>query len=342
MGFGDATLSRFSQEANGNRAVTRKMLIANPKLVASYKQWWFGKRAQFLVAMRDYLRKNGVKDAVVLYTASASEPGVSFPGMVTDDVGSWKQLLSQSSDPKDQKMNPISLQDVVRQNLYLKVQTSPIANWGKWELDHASPEADPQDYKNLDGVMLGYSYNRVYTVASPEALDAFRTPSGLAMIHHNSLNENMMFDRGDKPKLGYFACDMERAGPFCMMSEAIAMANGDPDYLGYLLGRTYARGFPLYVRNFNTAFLSLPALPSTRLAHASSDASVVVRSIKTPHNGTYFAVINTAMTDKTGVKLTLAMKGKVTDAATGEAVAAPGGVANLSLYPFEMRALHAE
>ena len=63
--------------------------------------------------------------------------------------------------------------------------------------------------------------------------------------------------------LGYFVADIERAGPFCMMAEALAMANGDPTMIGYLVGSNYGRGFPGYVRDFNANFLALPALPST-------------------------------------------------------------------------------
>ncbi|CAN5412086.1 hypothetical protein BH10PLA1_BH10PLA1_04750 [soil metagenome] len=343
MGFGDATRKRFAEEANDGKAVTRQELIADTNLLGKYKQWWFGKRQQFLVAMRDYLREKGVKDAAMLFTACPSEPGVSFatwqPMMVTDDVPLWKQILADSPEEKDKKTEPVSVQDVVSKGLYFQAVTLPAKNWGNWELDHASPESDPQDYKTISGVQMTYSFNRLYTVASPEALDAFRTPSGLALIHHNSLNENMMYDSADKPKLGYFAADIERAGPYCMMAEAVAMANGDPTYIGYLVGRTYVRGFPKYVRNFNTAFLSLPALPSERLEGASSDDKVVVRSIKTDKDGTYLIVVNTDFTDKSNVSVTLPAKGNVTDAATGTAIGAADGKLSLSLYPFELRAI---
>ena len=55
--------------------------------------------------------------------------------------------------------------------------------------------------------------------------------------------------------------DVERAGPFCMQAEAVAMANGDPTMIGYLVGNNFERGFPMYVRDFNANFLALPALP---------------------------------------------------------------------------------
>ena len=93
------------------------------------------------------------------------------------------------------------------------------------------------------------------------------------------------------------------------------------------------------VRNFNTAFLSLPALPSQRLDNASSEPQVVVRSIPTEKHGTYLAVVNTGMTAKSGVAVDVPA-GKVTDAATGEPIASAGGKVRLTLYPFQLRALH--
>ena len=187
---------------------------------------------------------------------------------------------------------------------------------------------------------MTHAFNRLYTVSDPATMDVFRTPSGLAMVRHYSLNENMTFTNDDKPKLGYFCVDVERAGPHCMMAEAMAMANGDPRYLGYLTGRTYARGFPQYVRNFNTAFLSLPALPSTRLPTASSDQQVVVRSMSTDEFGTYLAVVNAGATSRDAVQITLPQGGTVTDAATGEQLNAPGGKLQLNLYPWQLRAIH--
>ena len=38
---------------------------------------------------------------------------------------------------------------------------------------------DPQTYRDGDGALLSYTYNRLYTVSSPRPLDAYRTKSGL-------------------------------------------------------------------------------------------------------------------------------------------------------------------
>lgn len=345
IGFGDATRERFAKEANGGVAVSRKQLIADKALLEKYESWWQGKRKQFLLAMRDYLRENGIHDALVLYTTCAAEPGPSFntwdPMMITDDVATWQKIVEQPEQlpaAEGKKIALITVQDVAQKHLYLDALLAPPLTWGGWEWQHASPKADPNNYKDVEGIMLSEAFNRVYTVADPATFDAFRAPAGLTIVRHYTLNENMMFDKDNKPNLGYFVADVERAGPFCMMPEAYAMANGDPTQIGYLVGQTFTRGFPQYARNFNTAFLSLPALPSTIVAIASSDKEVVVRSIPTEKYGTYLSVVNLGMTSKVA-SIKLPVAGKVTDAATGEPIDALNGTVNLSMYPCQLRAL---
>jgi hypothetical protein len=119
------------------------------------------------------------------------------------------------------------------------------------------------------------------------------------------------------------------------MAEAVAVANGDPTQIGYLVGGNYGRGFPEYVRDFNANYLALPALPSKVMAKASSDPAVVVRAIQTPKNGTYVAVVNTSYTSK-NVRVRLPSSGKAVALATKEPVAAEGGLVSLSLRPFQL------
>ncbi|HWQ92677.1 MAG TPA: discoidin domain-containing protein [Clostridia bacterium] len=343
IGFGDATRRRFAQEANGGKDVTRQQLKEDKGLLAQYEAWWFGKRRQFLAAMRDYLRTQGVADATVLFTTCAAEAGAGFGTfkayMPTDNMAMWRRILAESTIEKDKAITPVSIQDIVADDLYLKGLLSPPPNWGGWEVHHANPASDPGRYKQTEGVLLTHAINRLYTVASPKTFEAFRGPSGLAVVRHYALNEDMMFARDDQPKLGYFVADIERAGPHCMMAEAMAMANGDPRFIGYLVGLNYGRGFPKYVREFNRAFLALPALPSTRLDKASSDAQVVVRAIPTKEHGTYLAIVNAGMTDKPDVEITLPSNAKITDAATGQLLESRDGKLRLSFYPWQLRAL---
>ncbi|MEI7729395.1 MAG: hypothetical protein WCO56_07470 [Verrucomicrobiota bacterium] len=343
IGFGDATRQRFATEANHGKAVTREELQASKPLLDAYYDWWYGKRREFLLAMRDHLRQSGVNsNAFMLYTTDASEPGVSLPSwdrhLVTDNPAGWLEWLKQPPG-KEKPGKAITPEDVYAQNLYLQaMQTGPL-RWGGWEPDHGNPPADPKRYQNTEGVLLTHAFNRSYTVGDARTFDAFRTLSGLALVRHYTLNENMAFDREDHEKLGYFAADIERAGPYCLLAEARAMANGDPRFLGYLVGRTFNRGFPEYVRAFNTAFLSLPALPSSRLKDACADAEITVRSIPTPQHGTYLAIVNTGFAEKSNLTIRLPPNGRLTDAVTGDTVSAPNGILKLSLYPCQLRAL---
>ncbi len=344
MSFADATLARFATEANNGNPVTRKDLIGDQKLMAKYYEWWYGKRREFFVAMRDHLRSAGVNpNALILYTATMGEPGPSFPTwdkiFVTDNVARWTELLKDPAVSLGENLQPIDIGDVIRGRRYLDALLSPPLTWGGWEVHHSSPPADPQRYKETEGVLMTHCFNRAYTVGSPGTFDAFRGPAGLAIVRHYTLNEHMMFDREDKDPVGYFVVDMERAGPFCMLAEARAMAYGDPNYIGYLVGNNFAPGFPEYVRAFNTAFLSLPALPSHVLPDASSDAEVVVRAIVTPADGTYLAVVNTGLSAKPSVRIALPHPGQLTDAVSGEMVSAENGAVTLQFYPCQLRSL---
>ena len=347
MSFADATRDRFADEANDGARITRQQLIDDAQLLARYKDWWYGKRREFLIAMRDYLREGGVKDAVMLYTASASEPGVPFPTweprIVTDQPDYWRPILKRAEHRNDDRtIVPVSLEEVVDGDQFLEALLAEPLNWGAWEVNHSNPPSDPQRYKDTEGVLMTHCFNRGYTVASSKTFDAFRGPSGLAAVRHYSLNENMLNGPDDKPKHGYFVVDVERAGPYSMLAEAWAVANGDPTYIGYLSGGTFSRGFPQYARNFNTAFLALPALPSQRLGDASSDDEVVVRMIRTPSHGTYLAVVNTGLTAKRNVTIALPSQGTVTDAATGERLHASDGTLTLSMYPCQLQALRVQ
>jgi hypothetical protein len=182
--------------------------------------------------------------------------------------------------------------------------------------------------------LLTYTFNRLYTVSSPKAFDAFRTGDGLAIIRHHSLNENIMDD-----KIGYFACDVENAGPYSMLAEARAVAHGDPRFIGYLISNTLARGFPEYTREFNRAFLALPALPGKVLDNGSSDKEVVVRVIDAGNSGAYLAVVNTGLAPKKGVTINLPKEGSLINAALQTPLQHQGGKLSLDFYPGQLYAL---
>ncbi len=345
MGFGDATRERFAKEANGDKKITRRNLIDDKALLAKYESWWFGKRREFLEAMQSYLAQNGVQDPMVLFTAVTSEPGVNFADFekrfVTDDPAFWNPILKQpihQGEAADAKAATVlTPQQVAAEGLYLKGLLAPPTTWGGWEWNYGNPQPDPQNYKNDKGILMTHAINHAYTVESPVTFEAFREENRLAAIRFYSLNENMAFDKNEKPKLDYFVADMELAGPYSMLAEVRAVANGDPTEFGYLSGNNFERGFPEYARAFNTAFLSLPALPSQVVTGASSDKEVVVRQINTPKNGTYYAVVNTGVNAKKAVKIKLPKGGAVLNAATRQAVG-NGDTITMDFGPCQLQA----
>ncbi len=358
ISFNDADLARFAREARGGKEVTREALRKNEDLLQAYYDWWYLKRRAWCAALRDYLRREVDPEAFVLYTCDSSEPGASIPrrlaagdheewwrfktAVVTDDVPRWTRILDGTGAEGFNMLRPVAFDRVVRENLHLAALTTMRENWGNWEWNHAVPPADPQHYRQADGLMLSYTFNRLYTVSSAAAMEAFRTPAGLAMLRHYALNENEMHV-GKEPLLGYFVADVERAGPLSMLAEARAVAFGDPRTIGYLAGNSFNRGFPEIVRRFNAAFLALPALPSTVVAGAASDEAVVVRRIPAGAKGTWLAVVNTGPTPVRDVRVALpeadAGAATVTNAATGEGVALDGGAVTLSLDAAELVAL---
>ncbi len=290
-------------------------------------------------------------EAILLYTNDASEPGRALPRSITgegqkdawqwmqvvvnQDMATWEKVLSDAS--KYPWVKPYDFRDVVDKDMHLRGLQSFAENWDKWEMAHATPPDDPQTYQDGDGVLLSYTYNRLYTVSSSRPLDAYRTKSGLAIMRHYSLNENEM-NVGNDEILGYFVCDVERAGPYSMMAEARAVAYGDPYYLGSLTGNSNKRGFPRYVRRFHAAFLALPALPGSVVPGAVADPEVFVRAIPTAEHGTYVAIVNTGFQSKQDVLVTLP-PGTIRDAVSGEQLSATEGKLTLRLDPAELRTL---
>ncbi len=359
ISFNDTDLAIFAREENRGASVTRTQLQHNSDLLVKYYMWWFGKRKAFLEALSDHLRKSVSPDAFILYTTDSSEPGASLTSqltgqgqkdswkwksvIVTDQPAVWEKILSSpeyTADKRYEFFRVIGLDRVLQNNMHGQRLLMPGGTWGKWEWHHACPQADPQNYQDSDKVLFSYTFNRLYTVSNEDAFNIFRNKRGLAIVRHYPLNENEMND-GKNDILGYFVSDVERAGPYCMAAEARAMAYGDPRYIGYLTGNSFSRGFPEYVRNFNRAFLALPALPSGMVEGASSDPEVIVRMIQTPKDGVYLAAVNTALTSKKSVRINLPGKGVVIDPVSGDLLnpLIKFGRATLDFYPCQLRVI---
>jgi hypothetical protein len=331
IGFADATLARFAAEANGGVAITRAQLQADSALRQRYYNWWMLRRRAFIDSVTDYLRARGVgSDAVTLFTSDATEAGRTHPTaseyMVAENPTPWLNLGK----------TVVSLDRALSEDRQLNTLLLPRGTWGGWEWQHSDPWNDPQNYTSDTKGALTYTFNHAYTVGRPNALNAFRSGAGLAMVRHFALNEDTMTEGTDK-LLGYFVTDVEHAGAYSMLAEARAMAHGDPRFIGYLSSASFNRGFPEYVRAFNQAFLALPALPGQVVANAASDAAVVVRSINASTHGMYLAVVNTGVRQVDDVVITLPVSGTVTDAVTGAVMPVVNGRLTLSMYPAQLR-----
>lgn len=344
IGFADSTRQRFAEET-GRGEVTREELSKRGETYDAYIEWWYGKREEFLLKLRDYLRSEGVKGADIFYTADPTEPGWIHPeggvaGLVAEDPSAW--------DGVDLKKPPVPLQKTIDDHWSYQALTNVRKTWGKWEHEHAKPVYDPERYKDTDGIYPTYSFNRLSSVSDPMALEAFETESGMAMIRHYGLNEDMLRvpkgkDGKDLDPLGYFAGDMERVGPHIMLPEVNAMANGNPTAIGYLTSNNFNRLSPAYVRRFNAAYLALPALPSKVVPDAASNGQVVVRRIDAGKHGAYYAVVNPGYTAVGEVTVALPDQGQVTNAATGEVLtqSATGDI-RLNLDACQLVALRVE
>lgn len=334
ISFADATLARFA--AATGKAATREQLRADPALLKAYYDWWFLERRTFLSAIRDHVRQGGIADATVLYTAYPGEPTPSLPGdpvVVSGDLAPWSTVFAGAGH----KPRPIvSWKDATADRRYADILLAQPSTWDNWEWQHSAPQADPQNYRDTDGIVMTYPYNRAYTVAVPEGMDAFRSPSGLAMVRHQVLNEEIM----PREFIGYHCIDMERSGPACMLSEVMAVANGDPRWMGVLAGTAMTTGYPEHVRDFYAAFLALPALPSTVMKQTPSIANLTVRAIDAGVHGTWLAIANTGFTPMASVQIQLPKAGKVTDAATGAALNTTGRTLSLDLPAVSLRAIH--
>jgi hypothetical protein len=351
ISFTDATLARFAQD-NGGPVPTREALKADAALLQRYYAWWFGERREYLTFIRDWLKQNVRTDAQVLFTPYIDEalrvPALSDWKTPNDDATAWNQIHAQPG-PWQWRFPPADWSTYVSEGKFAEMtlrmtppSASNLATAGE-EPDHSAPPADPSRYKDVDDIYMTMPFSRLFTVSSAAQLDTFRSRSGLALVRHFNLNE----EDGQNPgapegplsrKVGYFVTDVDRSGPYSMLAEARAVANGDPRFIGYLSSSSFNRGAPEYVRAFNAAYLALPALPSQRVDNASSDAEVVVRRIDTPNNGSYFAVVNTSLQPKKDVKVTLAGTGALKNLVSGAWPARTNQQLTLSFYPGQLHA----
>ena len=346
VSFSDFSLNLFSQETNQASPITRAMLIDDSTLKENYVSWWLAQRKKLLSAVRDILHDALGDQSILLFTAYHEEPGPAVNGgaPVTDNVQVWNDL----------GYRPLDLSEFIANGGYLQSALTPLGSWDentcadpikkRFEWNHSSPRPDPENTRDLEGFLFTYPFNRLFTVSDAAGFDMFRGPAGVAMIRHYSLNEHAMDQQDSQGNqvspLGYFITDVDRAGPYSMLAEARALAFGDPRYIGYLSGQNYNRGFPQYVRRFNQAFLSLPAVASEMITGGADHPNVVIRSYPTEDHGTWFAIINTGLHSLSQVNISLPGEHHLRDAVTHEQITTNTGSFTVDLYPGEVRSLH--
>lgn len=349
ISFAPAALERFKTDNSNDadaQAVSQEKLIESYQgdrvLYDKYIAWWFKKRAAFLAAIQDYLKKGLNQDDVqVLFTSYVGEavPTVhskgqfyGHPGLVTDDPQWWLDYANTFEESwwKYHWM-PTPYEKVVEDDLYREAITEnpPIIhnlNSGNVEQYHSAPPADPENYKDIEGVMMTFPIGRLFILANPQLLEDFRAKSGLTVMRHYPLNEEHEEENVEPSPfdhlVGYISVDSDRAGDHLMLQQARAMAYGDPRNIGYLSGSSFSTWNPEVMRRFNQAYLALPALPSKVVTGACADPDVVVREIPTQGKGTYYFVVNTSMEGKKNVTIKLPGVKEAIDLVSGAKIAA--------------------
>ena len=341
MSFSTASVARYNTDNPGNMRNIAQ-LRSDESSRAAYYSWWYGKRRAFLLAIRDYIRTQvGDNSLQVHFSAYADEPvpraynpnatETSSPlNLVSDDPTWWSSYSNSLSSAGNNgwfkwqwgaKTQASSVGDRVHRNgltLFKRPYNNWAANWP--ELGHSMPPADPSRYQADDGLAMTMEFgNGLYTVDDAALMGEYSNAAGASLVHHFPLNEDdgngfennscnslRPIQDGDafNAKFGYLSVAVERGGPYSVIAEARALANGNPINIGYLESSSMSRGFPAYVRRFNQALLSLPAIPLSSVGGVSDNGQVIVRKTAVTVNGTYYAAVNPSLQPQSQVTLT--------------------------------------
>lgn len=353
ISFSDKDLDVYKLETK--ISVTREQLQNDPELLKAYVDWFLLKRKEWIVTVRDYLRKSVNKEAVVFYTTDASEPGrgCGIDGIAADKPEEYTEQFNKAEirallEADADKVADVSgfkfypMQEAI--DKYATTLQSPLWTWGKWRWDLGCPQPDPLNYKDTNGAFMSYSFNRMYTTKNERDMETFRAKDGLMMVRHYSLNENNLYyklsEENQGELLGYFCGQFDRAGKFGPMAEVQAVIYGDPRYIGYLAPVNFGRLFPEYYRSFNQAFLALPAVPSYRLAGISENKDIHARTYPTNGQGTFYAVANLGYSDIKAAVVNIPNATEVENRVTGEIYKVEDGKIELDFYAGQLYALY--
>lgn len=348
VSFHDYTIARFNVETG--RRVTRKEIADagyDSSLYKAYMNWWYVKRAEFLALSRDYLRTNGVADAVVVFDGDITEPGRIWEG--------WRNNVAVATNAF---YRGHSWTDCVRPWLG-RWRTDSLEGtaetWGRYcvrgryptygdrEHEHGVPADDPTTYAGKSGVGLALSYGAVYTQFATNEVASYRNGDGrLFLVRHFSLNEDALCGaNGDRRLLGYYTADTFRTGRAVMLAELWAVALNDPTDLGYLFGAALETTSVAAMREFHLNFLALPAVRGRVMHGGVRCALQTVRRYDT-EKGVYFAVVNTSTEPVTAafqLSLDRAELTSVAESVGGTVHPVRDGRVTLSLKPLQLLTL---
>ena len=369
VSFSDAAIAKFCEETGrAPGAVTRASIVESfgkaagevyrdtvkygnnrwTDIYREYRQWWYGKRAQWLEAMQDLLDQNGVPGAKVFYTGEMGEASLTLHAPVGNDTDRTSdgcgavQLLDSDWSYGGRATRAGAWMAQTIRDYALTVDGW---SWYPFEYNHAEPQRDPYTYTNRNDVAITFPYDTVCSVIAGgkdfrNALNTtYRNASGdLFMTRFYCLHEGMNPDASGNENNGYFTTEMDHAGRAIMLPELFGFVYQDPTVVGMLQGNPIARAFSAEFREFADNFTALPAKEGTVVDGADGWSSMFVVRRYEGAGETFFAVANATGTAKPAQSVNLkdASIATLYEAVSGRAHPVSGGILTLDVKPYQL------
>ncbi|MBN2712837.1 MAG: hypothetical protein JXR97_10465, partial [Planctomycetes bacterium] len=287
---------------------------ASKKMKNEYHMWWYGKRRDFLIKMRDKL-KSYRPDLKLFYynwdqdgwNLGPTPNGFNKPQdwsdyYNVDRAGEWYKRI---------KAEQLKLKDAD----YLNI----VTNFGamEWNLH-------PELFKDVKDIYLFAPVHWRYLADNDQYLKYFRTGSGMAMCDMFYYEEK---GRWNIQNDDYQTSEMTPGGQgFSMAHQIMTLYHVDANVITFTT-YTYGCGFADDHRRFAQAYLALPDIKGTVVEDAVAAENPAAKDVRVrtyeSANGVYAAVVFKGMKDaEFEVSLPLAGKTTVTDLVTGAEIPA--------------------
>ena len=315
-------------------------------LYSDYRSWWYGKRADWLESMRDYLADNGVPGAKVFFTGQTGEVGPTLHlanGLSNDNQAGGVTAVARLGNTWSFK-GTTSIPGYA-QNWRDGGLSCDGWSWFAYEYQHAEPMGDPTTYQSRRDVAVTYPYDGVASAIAggPDfGVPSYRNGSGdLFFTRFYCLQEGQHKDASGNENLGYYSCDMDHAGRAIVAPELWGVLYQDPTVIGMLQSDQFGRAFSRPFREFMENFLALPAKAgSFTQGNNWRGSSFGVR--KYAGDGeTLWAVVNASWNALPAQEISLGGAGVpvVYEAVSGRAHAVSGDKVSIDLKPYQLLAL---